>query len=223
MSLDRVRQLLKSRAEVAQVAEVFGSQVVSAHHVNVHRLPRSCRGLSKTYAPAKHGKSSTSNVRAEVAEVFHSLNACAGARAHARGAQSGDKPLQPMQPMRAPLPGFVTVLKHCRCQDCRHFHCVAGEYYCTEHVGGTKVRWSDGYRQCDPPPDAWHYCALYHGPQISRDVWAWPKATPQAADVGAHSQDSREGDHNARTPTEADTGERGATTQNKDLCQSLAT
>jgi len=62
---------------------------------------------------------------------------------------------------------------------------MAGEYYCTEHVGGTKVRWSDGYRQCDPPPDAWHYCALYHGSQVSRDVWVWPKATHQVAQVGA--------------------------------------
>ena len=75
---------------------------------------------------------------------------------------------------------------------------MAGEYYCTKYVGGTKVRWSNGYRESDSPPDAWHYCALYYGPQISKDVWVWPKASPQTADVGACSQDSWEGDPHQR-------------------------
>ena len=108
--------------------------------------------------------------------------------------------------MRAPLPGSVTILKHCRCEDCRNFFDVAGEYFCSEHVGGTKVRWSDGHRECDPPPDAWHYCAYYHGPQVSRDVWVWPKGSPLDHDVGPRSHDSRGGDQEAKAPTEAHTG-----------------
>ena len=86
-----------------------------------------------------------------------------------------------------PPPRPVTLLKHCRCIDCRHFHRVAGEYYCTQYVGGTKVVWATGERSCDPAPDVWHYCAFYYGPQISKDIWAWPKATHQAAQVGAGS------------------------------------
>lgn len=27
--------------------------------------------------------------------------------------------------------------------------------------------------QPDYPPDAWHYCADYNGPQISKDIWIW--------------------------------------------------
>ncbi len=94
--------------------------------------------------------------------------------------------------MHAPPPGSVTVLKHCRCQDCRNFHCVAGEYCCRDGIGGTKVVWATGERICDPPPETWHYCAGYHGPQISRDVWVWPKGSHQAAQVGAGSTISAE-------------------------------
>ena len=173
MSLDRVCQLLNDRAEVAEVAEVFGGRAMSVRHAEVHRLPRSCRGFSKTYTPVTMPDKRVCEERAEVAEVFLSLNACAGARTRARGAQSGNRPMQPTQPMHALPSSSVTVLKHCRCMDCRYFHRMAGEYYCTEYVGGTKVRWIDGYRQCAPPPDAWHYCAFYHGPQISKDIWIW--------------------------------------------------
>jgi len=73
-----------------------------------------------------------------------------------------------------------TVLKHCRCLDCRKFHRHAwGEFSCDAFIGGTKVAWATGKRECDPPPDAWHYCRDYHGPQISKDVWDWPR--PDAA------------------------------------------
>jgi hypothetical protein len=43
----------------------------------------------------------------------------------------------------------------------------------------------------DYPADAWHYCALYRGPQISRDVWVWPKGDhvgPCAKDAEPASQ-----------------------------------
>jgi len=60
--------------------------------------------------------------------------------------------------------------------DCRKFHADGcGNYYCDSYIGGTKVTWATGKRECDPPPDAWHYCADYHGPQISKDVWVWPR------------------------------------------------
>ena len=96
---------------------------------------------------------------------------CAGTRAHtrARGAASGkgDSPFSPI----LPPPAAVTVLKQCRCVDCRYWF---------EHP----------YNECEHgiirngllpvpqfPADAWHWCALYHGPQVSRDVWPWPRGT----------------------------------------------
>ena len=81
-------------------------------------------------------------------------------------------------------PPDVVVLKHCRCMDCRNFSKVGDEYFCSEYIGGTKVTWATGKRECDPPPEAWHYCACYHGPQLSKDVWLWPRRSRQ---VGAGS------------------------------------
>jgi hypothetical protein len=83
-----------------------------------------------------------------------------------------------------PPPTDVVVLKHCRCMDCRNFSKVGGDYFCSEYIGGTSVVWATGKRQCDPPPEAWHYCACYHGPQISKDVWMWPR---RSRHVGAGS------------------------------------
>jgi len=109
-------------------------------------------------------------------------------RAHkpltAKGRCATDSDVAPVP--TAPL-ARVTVLRHCRCIDCLNLSNVAGEYFCSELIGGTKARWSDGNRQCDPPPDAWHYCARYRGPQVSKGVLVWPKATPRAAQVGAGS------------------------------------
>jgi len=76
------------------------------------------------------------------------------------------------------------VLKHCRCVDCLNFSKYGGEYFCTEYIGGTKVTWATGNRQCDPPPNAWHYCSHYDGPQISKDIWLWPQ---RSRHVGAGS------------------------------------
>jgi len=105
----------------------------------------------------------------------------AGARAHARDSVNTPKPGNP--PVRGksgnapPAPELhVTILKHCRCMDCRKFRTRAGEYFCRDHIGGTIVVWATGERICDPTPSAWHYCAGYDGPQISKDVWVWPRA-----------------------------------------------
>ena len=169
-----VRPCAAAGAEVAEVAEVFGGRVAPVGGDDVHRLQRSCRGFSKTYAPATHSQFSTCEDRAEVAEVFHSLT-----RAQARAGEEewGGEHLQPMQPLRAPRQ--ATILRHCRCSDCLKFSNVASEYFCSEYIGGTAVVWATGKRRCDPAPDAWHYCASYRGPQISRDVWAFPRSTAQ--------------------------------------------
>ena len=75
-----------------------------------------------------------------------------------------------------PPPAPATILRYCRCVDCLDFSQLGGEYFCSEYIGGTSVVWATGQRFCDPPPDAWHYCARYRGPQVSKDVWIWPKA-----------------------------------------------
>jgi hypothetical protein len=70
----------------------------------------------------------------------------------------------------------VTILRHCRCIDCRKFfRDVHGEYFCQDYIGGTKITWGTGERKCEPPPEAWHYCSMYDGPQISKDVWVWKR------------------------------------------------
>jgi len=66
-------------------------------------------------------------------------------------------------------PRNVTILRHCRCQDCEHW---IGHPYneCDEGIVRNGVKPVPEY-----PPDAWHYCALYDGPQVSKDVFVWPK------------------------------------------------
>ena len=69
----------------------------------------------------------------------------------------------------------VTMLRHCRCMDCRKFRKDAyGHFSCDAGIGGVGITWGTGERLCDPLPDAWHYCAEYDGPQNSPDVWVWP-------------------------------------------------
>ena len=88
----------------------------------------------------------------------------------------------PMRRQRDACNGSVTppapaiLLRHCHCSDCLNFSNAAGEYFCSEYIGGTAIVWATGERFCDPTPDAWHYCARYRGPQVSKDVWVWPKA-----------------------------------------------
>ena len=81
------------------------------------------------------------------------------------------------------------VLKHCRCMDCRNFSQVGQDYFCSEYIGGTSVVWATGKRECDPPQDAWHYCSHCDGPQISKNVWLWPRGSHH---VGAGSNISVE-------------------------------
>jgi hypothetical protein len=75
-----------------------------------------------------------------------------------------------------------TVLKHCRCQDCRRLRdgqCAVGIM-----VAG------------DYPPNAWHYCAEYLGPAISPDTFVWryddPPVSQQAAHVGPRAETAGE-------------------------------
>jgi hypothetical protein len=80
--------------------------------------------------------------------------------------------------------------------DCRRFYKDAsGEFHCESHIGGTCIEWATGKRYCDPPPDAWHYCADYHGPQISKDVWAWPRG-PRAEVSGVAGPSSESAEDN---------------------------
>jgi len=79
-------------------------------------------------------------------------------------------------------------LKHCRCVDCLNFSKAGSDYFCTEYIGGTAIVWATGQRICEPPPDAWHYCVCYRGPQISKDIWLWPC---RSRHVGAGSNISR--------------------------------
>lgn len=106
-----------------------------------------------------------------------------------------------------------TVLKHCRCNDCKRFSRDGQHYHCDAGIGGTKVRWSDGHRECDPAPDAWHYCAEYLGPRISPHtfVWRYDDMPQQAADVGPRSHVAGEAanhtnaaDRTPRGPTSRD-------------------
>jgi hypothetical protein len=103
---------------------------------------------------------------------------CAGARARGAGVGDGESPESPESPESHSAPPLnVTLLKHCRCMDCHNFSRVGEDYVCTEDIGGTKVRWWGGQHECDPPPAAWHYCTCYDGPQISTDVWPWPRTS----------------------------------------------
>lgn len=75
----------------------------------------------------------------------------------------------------APPSKMVTILRHCRCADCLNFSSINDEYFCSFYIGGTAVVWATGEHYCVPLPNAWHYCARYRGPQVSKDVWVWPK------------------------------------------------
>lgn len=156
-------------------ARVAGVQSNSARAVDMQGLQGPCRGQERTLAGRSSLKKDTYEGNARVAGVSDSLtHARARARTRARDGEVDAKPPQAVQPLH--LPGAVTLLKHCRCMDCRRFHeDINGEFFCESYIGGTRVEWATGKRCCDPPPDAWHYCADYHGPQISKDVWAWPR------------------------------------------------
>lgn len=70
-----------------------------------------------------------------------------------------------------PPPSNVTILRHCRCQDCRHW--IKAPYSMCRHgivTNGLKA-------VPEHPANEWHYCAMYHGPQISKDLVAVPKVS----------------------------------------------
>ena len=190
VSADRADARAAVQAEVAGVAEVFGGSVVDVRQEGYAEVCGGCRGPEKTSASPSHTKTGTCEAHAEVAVVSHSFThaqARARARARARGEEGGRDALQPTQPLHVPAPAII--LRHCRCANCRNFSKVGKDYFCSEYIGGTKVTWATGKRECDPPPDAWHYCAYYHGPQISTDVWLWPRTSRH---VGAGSNISVE-------------------------------
>lgn len=93
------------------------------------------------------------------------------ARARAREGVNGGNAVMRGNAVMPPLK--VTILRHCRCIDCQKFFKDAvGAYFCRDYIGGTVVSVT-GERVCDPPPETWHYCAGYDGPQISKDIFIW--------------------------------------------------
>jgi len=191
-----LRRLGRPTAQVAGVAEVSGGESRSKGDHALRGSQRSCRGPARTSASPSdhHVKAYEDNAEvAGVSDSFTHTRARARTRAGEQRVDTG--PLQTPQPLRAP--GAVTLLKHCRCMDCRRFHQDAsGEFFCESYIGGTRVEWATGKRYCDPPPDAWHYCADYHGPQISKDVWAWPRRSrAEVAGVAGPSGGPREDNH----------------------------
>jgi len=152
------------------------------------------------------GTGATGNSVAQHAFPVCADRACARirtrVRARARDARTRDSAYTPntccatangVAPAAPAPPASVTVLRHCRCIDCRKFsQDAAGEYFCEDRIGGVAIVWPTGRRICEPPPDAWHYCAGYDGPQISKDVFVWPRGTRRAAQVGAGSTISPE-------------------------------
>ena len=98
----------------------------------------------------------------------------------------------------------MILLKHCRCIDCRNW--IKAPYSeCRYGIIRNGVKDTPDF-----PADAWHYCARYQGPQISRDVWVWPKVPPTAAQVGAGSKISDDPDGVSTTSArDRDRGEPG--------------
>lgn len=111
------------------------------------------------------------------------------ARTRTRCCLTGQRGNQPVTGNSPPSPRSVTILRHCRCIDCGKFsRDEAGECFCSEYIGGTKVTWMTGERTCDPPPEAWHYCSCYDGPQISKDVWVWHHDQGEQSHAGSDSE-----------------------------------
>ena len=124
------------------------------------RFARSVRGLDA----ASHDVSTCNDkeLESEMRGLRGFLLPRACARARARTVEPGRETSQTSQTSHVgPPTGPATVLRHCRCLDCRLLD---------RNDGG-----------CDVPgrndaPDEWHYCAGYDGPQISRDVLVWRAA-----------------------------------------------
>ena len=149
-----------------------------------HTPCRGCRGhaevaevvqrFGETSAAPSFAPTEGCERRPGVAEVSNSLTRTR-AHARARTERIDAGPLQSAQPLHVPEP--VTLLKHCRCADCLRSKVPVGSTLACPlpHV-------------CLPRPNEWHYCADYHGPQISKDVWAWPRR--RHAEVAEVSRDA---------------------------------
>jgi len=109
----------------------------------------------------------------ESASLLHTR---AGAHAHARAREEecGQRESSESGDSHAAPSLNVTLLKHGRCGDCLRSRAPAGSRLACSLPC-----------LCRPPADEWHYCAEYHGPQISKDVWAWPRR--RRAEVAAVS------------------------------------
>jgi len=110
----------------------------------------------------------------ESASLLHTR---AGAHARAREQAYGKTESSESGDSHAASSLNVTLLRHCRCTDCLRSRVPAGsELACPLPP------------VCRPAPAKWHYCAAYHGPQISRDVWAWPRLRPaEVAEVSGEA------------------------------------
>ncbi|OQB83251.1 MAG: hypothetical protein BWX88_03440 [Planctomycetes bacterium ADurb.Bin126] len=88
-------------------------------------------------------------------------------------AETDSQESQSRKPAPPPPPASVTILRHCRCIDCCNFYRQDGVCFCAAGIGGTLITWGTGERAYHPTTDAWHYCAGYDGPAISKSVFVW--------------------------------------------------
>jgi hypothetical protein len=66
------------------------------------------------------------------------------------------------------VPANVTILRRCRCVN--YLLWPRAPYgQCRHGIIRNSVE------KVDYPPEAWHYCALYGGPMLSRDVFVCPR------------------------------------------------
>lgn len=161
---------------------------------DLRRSAKARESQDSTFASVSSRSESCLGDVCESRESHMQLHACASARTGAREAELGNRLSQLPRLSQSPSePAFV--LKHCRCVDCCRWEGVQGfcDVLCfRRHVSREDYRpamrsfWTDlGMIR----PDAWHFCAFYDGPQISDDVWLWPKPR-QTAHVATPSETS---------------------------------
>ncbi len=100
----------------------------------------------------------------------------AGAHMGGNTPKPGNLPVRPKTGNAPPPDRNVTILKNCRCQDCRRWDDATGRCDTrglvryipkADYEPAMRPFWSDlGMIR----PRQWHYCSDYHGPQISKDV-----------------------------------------------------
>jgi hypothetical protein len=73
----------------------------------------------------------------------------------------------------------VTILRHCRCIDCRLW-LTAPHSMCRHGIVVNGLKAAPEY-----PADFWHYCARYDGPQVNKDIFVWKY--PQGGESHAES------------------------------------